>query len=75
MVFFIFHHLGFKYPALRVLYEEANQRAESICKIIMFVGIYMGPPAAILPIAVHSYFKYFTMDLGPDAFELSILLW
>lgn len=58
------------------LYEKSNRKVEFVSEVLRFVIVKVTVPAAILPIAFISYYKYFTStDLGSDAFELPAPFW
>lgn len=68
-------NLGLKYEESRVMYEETNNLMEKLSEIVelMVVGVCL--PGFVIPRIIVSYFKYFTTDLGDDAFDLSIPMW
>lgn len=66
---------GLKYPRSRAIYEQCNQLAEKITKLMQIVVVHVSVPGFVLPKAIYSYFVYFTTDLGVDAFVLPIPTW
>ena len=66
---------GLKYPASKVMHEEANDFVEKLSEIICFIMIKLGVPTFILPKVIYSFFVYFTTDAGGDAFELPYPVW
>lgn len=57
------------------MYEKTNRLTEKISKIMLFAIVYVSVPGFVLPTGIYCFFKYFTTDLGPDAFELPIPVW
>lgn len=66
---------GLHHPKSKKMYEKTNRLAEKCSKIICFLIMKMSIPGFVLPKAIFSYFRYFTTDAGPNAFELPILAW
>ena len=66
---------GSEYVASKKLYEKTNRQIELISKIAHFIMVKLSVPGFVLPKAFVSFFKYFTTDLGRDAFELSLPVW
>lgn len=67
--------LGSNYPASKELYEKTSHRIETLSRVAFLVMVKLSVPGFILPMAFVSYFKYFTTDLGPNAFDLLIPAW
>lgn len=44
-------------------------------KVAYLVMVKLSGPAIFGPTALISYYRYFTTDLGPDAFELPMPVW
>lgn len=70
-----FLHSGSKYSASKIIYIETVEQSEIGSEIVDFVIAKCIPVAFMLPKPILSYFKYFTTDAGPDAFELTFPLW
>lgn len=66
---------GSKYPASNKLYEKTNRQIEMISKVAYFALIYVSVPAIILPKSLLCFYVYFSSDLGPESFELSVPAW
>lgn len=66
---------GLKYPASKEMIKKTNELVEKSCKIAYFIIVQVALPGLILPKVIVSYFVYFTTEKGPDAFELSVLMW
>lgn len=64
-----------KRPESKAKYDKTNRIADIVSRIIYYGAVYIVVPGFVLLIAIYSYFMYFTTDLGPDAFELAILIW
>lgn len=67
--------IGSECPASQQLYTETNQLVEKFTKIMYIVIVYMTMPCILLPKSIHSFYIYFTTDLGADAFELAFPMW
>lgn len=67
--------LDFQDPAMMTMYVNINQQIEKFSEIICLVMGKAAPIFFVVPQFVVSFVKYFTTDLGPDAFELSMLMW
>lgn len=67
--------IGLKISASKETYHKTNQLVEKICEIAFFALKYVGGAFFIVPKVAVSYFKYFTTDLGNDAFYLPIPIW
>lgn len=57
------------------LYDKTNSQVEAMSKIGYFLMVKLSVPLMVGPKALVSYYNYFSTDLGPDAFELSIPAW
>lgn len=71
----LFFNLELGNPATREKYENCYKLMELFSKIVYFTvvgGLLLG--FIILPAAV-SFFKYYTTDLGTDAFVLPLPIW
>lgn len=67
--------IGQKCLESRALYEKANNLLEKLSKIIHFIVVGTSGVLLVVPKAIISYLKYFTTNLGSEAFELSLLIW
>lgn len=67
--------LGIKHSESKQLYDKTDRQIEMMSKIAYFVMVTLSVPLIIGPKALISYYKYFTTDLGPDAFEQSMPVW
>lgn len=67
--------LGSKNSQAKKIYEKANKLAEKLCEIVYFLCVTVSVPAFIFPKSMICFLKYFTTDLGNDAFELSLPVW
>lgn len=68
-------NLGLRCVTSRSMYEKINHRMEKLSKIVYFGVVGVTVPGFIIPKALVSYFKYFTTDLGADAFDLPMPTW
>lgn len=57
------------------MFVKANHQVELLSKIVYFLVVNISLPAFLLPLAIHSYFRYFFTDLGNDAFILTVPTW
>lgn len=76
LIIFTFHStLGLKHEESRAMYEKTNHLMEKISKIVYFIIMNSSILGFVIPIAIISYLKYYTTNLGEDAFDLSIPVW
>lgn len=66
---------GLKYPASAENYVEINEQVEKWTKIIHFVYLKVNLHMIVIPKAILSFYLYFSMDAGRDAFELPYAVW
>lgn len=59
----------------RVIYENSNQLVEKWFNIFIRLVMFVTLPGLMFPTFIVSYFKYFTSDLGNDAFEMPYPIW
>lgn len=71
----IFFHTGLIYPESEKIYEKTNRNVEKWCQLVFFVAV-KGSSAAV-PLLMFSvgYYRYFTTNIGNDAFELLFRTW
>lgn len=62
-------------PSLKDMYEQTNQRTESMTKIIVFGMIHASYPTFMIFTLIVNFYMYFAMDLGADAFRLPFPFW
>lgn len=66
---------GMENPSSKSIYEKANERIEKITEFIFFVSVKVSPIFIMIPYFFTSYFFYFTLDLGKEAFRMPYPLW
>lgn len=57
------------------MYKKINQTIERYSEIVAISWIVVIIPLVIVPVVIHSFFMYFTTDLGTEAFELPAVIW
>lgn len=68
--------LGMHDTALKMFYEEANQRLEKLNGILIFVLTKVMLFIASIPTFIVSFFNYyFTTELDGEAFQFVLPLW
>lgn len=67
--------IGMDNPVSKVIHEEKIQQVEKWCKALDFIMRKVTLQMSMWPKLVGSIFRYFTTDLGNDAFELPYLMW
>lgn len=67
--------LGLEYPKSAANYVEINLTVEKWTKIIHFMYLKVLLHVIMFPIAISSFYRYFAMDLGSNAFELPFPVW
>lgn len=77
MLFENFHEmfLGLQCEKSRAMYDRINNLMEKLSKIAYFAIFGVSIPGFVIPKAILSYIKYYTTNLGGDAFDLSIPMW
>lgn len=59
----------------RAMYEETNYLMEKIGKIVYITVVCVTVPGFVIPKAIVSYYRYYIINMGNDAFVLSIPTW
>lgn len=67
--------LGIKYSESKTIYNETNQLAEKLSKIIYLVIVKISIPCLVLPKIIVCFIAYYATDSGNDAFELPLPMW
>lgn len=67
-------YLGLKCVASRALYEKSNHLMEKLSRIVYFIAV-GGVLGVVIPKAIVCFFKYYTTNLGRDAFDLPLPTW
>lgn len=62
--------LALKFTASKSIFYGTVQFEHKLSKIIFLIVVKITPGCVMLPFAVYSYFTYFAIDLGDDAFDL-----
>lgn len=62
-------------PTSKRIYDEANEIIEKCTKIMYFISVKVSWPGVVIPIAIYSFYNYFTTDLGFDAFRMPFAEW
>lgn len=57
------------------MYEKPNHQVERWSEVLKLALLNITTHFMIWPIAIISYFTYFTTDLGEDSFELPFYIW
>lgn len=71
----IYDVLGLTNPVSRMIYENGNHLVEKWFNIFIRLVMFVTLPGLMFPTFVVSYYKYFTTDLGNDAFEMPYPIW
>lgn len=67
--------LGVENPASEKSFDQINEKFEKCTRIIHFLCIKVSFPAGMIPNFVISYFNYFKMEMGEEAFRLPYPEW
>lgn len=67
--------LGLEHETATAIYEQTNRRVEKVADIFFVGFVKVLPTCVFLATFLLSFIKYFTTDLGGDAFELPVLGW
>lgn len=57
------------------LHLKTSAKINKLANVLFFVYIKVTWPGVILPPLVMSYYKYYTTDMGLDAFHLPFYMW
>lgn len=67
--------IGTENPISKAIHEKRSQEVEKWCKALDFIMRKVTLQLSMWPKFVVSMFRYFTTDLGREAFELPYLMW
>lgn len=72
---FLFLYTGLIYPESEKIYEKTNRNVEKWCQLVFFVAVKGSSAAVPLLMFAMGYYRYFTTNIGNDAFELLFRTW
>lgn len=70
-----FHFVGTVNAISKTIYTGTDKKLQHVSKIMDFVIIKVTPICVTVPMFVVSMVKYFTTDLGGEAFDLPFHQW
>lgn len=75
LILIIVHIIGCVNEESKEIYSQSVSLVEKCYGFCAFLFIKLMLPAMTLPPFIVSFFKYYTIDLGKEAFQLPIALW